>query len=381
MRAKTKQFLKRFLPLPASNLEARLADLERAITYQIQNLANQLRLSEGQNDGLQSASQTGVQNSRELLLRLIYEQRQMIRSLIPDAAPFIPKVSVIVPVYNAAPYLRQCLDSINAQTLWDFELICVDDGSTDESTGILELYSRFDPRIRVIRQDNAGAGAARNAGMKAATGEYLIFLDADDFFEPLLLQHMYEACVLGDADIGLCAADHFDEAAGQYQSEQGLLNVDLLPDKKPFSRRDCPDDLFQIASSSPWTKMFRRSFIEKAGLEYQTLRRANDLYFVYSALALAERIVVCDEMLVHYRVSVPGSLQATNSESPLEFYEALTALQQKLRDEEIYTELKQSFARMALGIVEYNIKAQTSPEAAEAVDKAYREQYKRQFEG
>ena len=100
------------------------------------------------------------------------------------------KVSVIVPVYNAERYLKQCVESILAQTLKNVEIIFVDDGSTDGSLEILKDYQAKDYRIRVISQENTGGGAARNRGMKEASGEYLCFLDADDYFEPAMLERM-----------------------------------------------------------------------------------------------------------------------------------------------------------------------------------------------
>ena len=91
-----------------------------------------------------------------------------------------PKVSVVLPVYNVGKYLRQCMDSIVGQTLEEIEIICVDDGSSDDSPQILQEYARKDPRVRVICQQNQGAGAARNHGLSVAQGEYLSFLDSDD---------------------------------------------------------------------------------------------------------------------------------------------------------------------------------------------------------
>jgi glycosyltransferase involved in cell wall biosynthesis len=95
----------------------------------------------------------------------------------------MPKVSVIIPVYNVEAYLRQCLDSVVNQTLKDIEMICVDDGSTDSSAEILKEYAKKDERIRVLTQSNSGAGAARNAGLVSAKGKWLYFLDGDDFID------------------------------------------------------------------------------------------------------------------------------------------------------------------------------------------------------
>ncbi len=101
------------------------------------------------------------------------------------------KVSIVVPVYNVEPYLRECLDSVLAQTFEDWECICVDDGSTDESSAILDEYTRKDERIRVIRQPNGGLSAARNTGMNAATGKYLYFLDSDDTLVSEAIERLY----------------------------------------------------------------------------------------------------------------------------------------------------------------------------------------------
>ena len=101
----------------------------------------------------------------------------------------MPKFSIIIPVYNVAPYLRECLDSVLAQTFADWEAICVDDGSTDGSGAILDEYAVRDGRFRVIHQANAGVSAARNAALDAAKGEWFLFLDGDDMFRPDALEH------------------------------------------------------------------------------------------------------------------------------------------------------------------------------------------------
>ena len=102
------------------------------------------------------------------------------------------KISVIIPVYNGETYLAQCLDSIIGQTLKEIEIICVNDGSKDRTQQILEKYAEKDSRIQIISQENGGAGAARNAGLRIARGEYLSILDGDDFFEPDMLEKAYK---------------------------------------------------------------------------------------------------------------------------------------------------------------------------------------------
>lgn len=114
------------------------------------------------------------------------------------------KVSVIIPVYNVEAYLRQCLDSVVNQTLREIEIICVDDGSTDKSAAILKEYAAKDGRIKVLTQSNTGAGAARNAGIARATGEWITFCDADDWIEPDAIEKMVAAAQREDADCVCC---------------------------------------------------------------------------------------------------------------------------------------------------------------------------------
>ena len=111
------------------------------------------------------------------------------------------KVSIIVPVYNVEKYLRQCLDSLINQTLQEIEIICVDDGSTDNSSNILSDYAQKDSRIIVHRQENQGLANARNAGLKLANGEYIGFLDSDDFVDIDFFEKLYQAASSDNADI------------------------------------------------------------------------------------------------------------------------------------------------------------------------------------
>ena len=116
----------------------------------------------------------------------------------------MPKLSVIVPVYNTEKYLRECIDSILAQSFTDFELILVDDGSTDKSGDICDAYGRLDHRVRVIRQNNSGVTAARKRGAETAVGEYISFVDSDDWIEPNMYQEMLIKADIYDADMVLC---------------------------------------------------------------------------------------------------------------------------------------------------------------------------------
>lgn len=273
-----------------------------------------------------------------------------------------PLISFILPVYNVEEFLPQCLDALIAQSMPHIEIICVDDGSTDRSLEILNQYAARDSRIRVFTQKNQYAGVARNLGLSKATGEYVAFLDSDDFFSTDLAKETYYAAKLRRADIVLFGAKHFDNATKKFKDAPWLFHGDLVPPKQPFSYRDCPNLLYQITTACPWTKLFRREFVLKYGLQFQALRNSNDVFFTFSALAMAERIAAVHETLVFYRVGMANNLQATKSKNPLCFYEAYQALHDKLDEIGCLDTLRQSYVNVVLGGCLYNLRSQKNLE-------------------
>lgn len=260
------------------------------------------------------------------------------------------KVSVIVPVYNAQAYLRQCLDSILNQTLQEIEIICVDDGSTDESPAILEEYQRRDSRLTVYRQANQYAGAARNLGLSHAVGTYVIFWDADDFFDLKALELLYAKAEADEADICVCGAYKYDNETGISYPAKEYLVKKRLPDQIPFDKTQIGRYLFNFASNVPWNKLFRRQFVLDHRLAFQPLRQANDVYFVMTALFYARRITVVSREFVFYRTLNADSLSARVSETKYCTAEAFRAAWQRLEGEPEFTEeLRQSFANKTIG--------------------------------
>jgi glycosyltransferase involved in cell wall biosynthesis len=260
-----------------------------------------------------------------------------------------PKVSVIVPVYNAEKYLRSCLESIFKQTLQEIEIICVDDGSADASMDILQEYAHRDPRMTVLTTGkNQYAGAARNMGMAVATGEYLSFLDSDDFFEPDMLEAAYLRAKAQDADIVLYDADLYVQGSGSFLSVSWILNQPSLPEKPFFSVKDIPDWIFLISSPAPWNKLFRRTFVKEQGLLFQQIHSCNDLYFSFSAMAFASRITVVNRVLMHYSTGNSASLQGSSTKDPMDLYRAIDALGQELKKRGLFSALKRSFINKAL---------------------------------
>ncbi len=266
-----------------------------------------------------------------------------------------PKVSVIVPVYNVESYIWQCLNSILSQSLTDFELICVDDGSTDNSLNILKLYEEIDPRIKVMNQNNKFAGAARNLGMSIAKGEFLIFLDSDDFFEKTLLEDLYSSAKKNRADIVLCDGYYFNNITHESTPAKYLLQRYNIPNKNPFSYIDIPDKILHISIDCPWNKLYRREFIESHSLTFQQLRSANDVFFVDTAFVLADRISVVDKKLINYRTNIKTSLQANRSKEPLNFYQALSAVRERIKPTDRYDKVKRSLVHLFVAACKYHL--------------------------
>lgn len=267
-----------------------------------------------------------------------------------------PAVSIIIPCYNAEKYLDTCMGSLLNQTLRNIEIICVDDGSADNTLDILNRYAKLDTRVHVFTQQNKFAGTARNLGLAHARGEYVIFLDSDDFFAENLAQDAYNTAVCHDADVVLYDAQYFDEAT-KANRKGWFLNAAYIPEKQPFSYRDCPETFYQISTPSPWTKLFRRQFLLDTKLQFQTLRHTNDTFFILSALAMAKRIVTLDKVLVYYRVGQTSNLQSTKSREPLCFYTAYKAWHDQLESLGLLRTLFRSYSNQAMGGCLYNLRS------------------------
>lgn len=261
-----------------------------------------------------------------------------------------PKISVIVAIYNAEKYLNQCIDSILNQTLRDIEIICVNDGSTDTSLKIIEEYAEKDKRIVVVNQKNQGAGAARNNGMRHAKGEFLSFLDADDFFENNMLEEAYRAARVANADICVFAADLYVQNEDIYKPCSWSFRKQYFPLNETFNPKNDKyrENIFRMYNGWAWDKLFKREFIKQINIEFQNLRTTNDMYFVFISLAKANKIVAIDQVLVHQRVEVTTSLSRTREKSWDCFYIALLAMKEELEKCSLYEVYNRAFVNWAL---------------------------------
>ncbi len=208
------------------------------------------------------------------------------------------KISVIVPVYNTEKYLRQCLDSILSQTLQELEVICIDDGSTDSSPAILDAFCRKDSRVRILHKENDGLGAARNSGIGMACGDYIGFVDSDDFVAPDMFRSLY----LRAKDTGA------DVVVGNI-----FLYQDHTKEQKPYRNQELYKALGACgsfhSSSHPeivewiggWDRIYRRDFLVKYNLRNPEHVIYEDALFSFQTSVLSKCMAVCPEAVYYYR--------------------------------------------------------------------------------
>lgn len=242
-------------------------------------------------------------------------------------------LSVIIPVYQSEPYLRQCLDSICGQTLRDLEIICVNDGSTDGSLGILREYEGRDSRLRVVNQENMGPAIARNAGLELAAGEYIGFLDSDDYIDSDYFASMLRAATSHDADIVL-NNNVLREEAGASRQYRGSYYQKQLPEGEfldKYFAADCTVCLL-------YAHLYRASMIRRHSIRFQAHRFHHkddyfheDEYFHRLAHYHADKVFAYSGPEYHY-VSRAGSIMATRGRKNLAYVRCFSALKDYFGD-------------------------------------------------
>ncbi len=201
------------------------------------------------------------------------------------------KVSVVIPVYNVEDFLEECLDSIVNQSLKDLEIICVNDGSTDNSLDILNRYAEKDDRFTVISQENGGHAVATNRGMELAKGEYLYLMDADDILKLNALEETVRVADEKNVDFVIFQAINYYMDTDEYK-EQENYSMNKLADfvgDKVFNWNDVKDFAFKI-TVTPWSKLYRRDFVVNCGAKFPEGLVFDDNVFFFEVFFNAERI-------------------------------------------------------------------------------------------
>lgn len=259
-----------------------------------------------------------------------------------------PLISVIIAAYNCDKYINQCIDSLLNQSFKNFEIIVVDDGSTDRTYSILNEYKTKNKNLYIYRQKNKYAGVARNNGLSRAKGEYVLFLDADDFFEPNMLMLAYQRAKSVDADIVVFKGREYNDVTKEFKNCRFPLSPELFPNKAVISAGEFGEKLFQANSCIAWNKLISKKFIDKVGVKFSSTKSSNDTVFIYTLLSLAKRITLVNEILVNYRTGNPNSLQRSKAKSWECICIAFFQLKKKLIESGQYESQKRTFINKAL---------------------------------
>ncbi|WP_296853930.1 glycosyltransferase [uncultured Methanobrevibacter sp.] len=217
-------------------------------------------------------------------------------------------LSVIIPVYNVENYLNECLDSVTSQTLEDMEIICIDDGSTDNSPDILKEYSKKDKRIKIITKENGGQATARNLGIKEAQGEYIAFVDSDDFIEPTMFEKLYTKAKDNNLDIAMCKIATYDNQTEEIKDNVWYYMLGVFRDfeKDIFNHKDTKEFTCHIAVT-PYNKIYKTTLLKENNILFPEGLIFEDEKFFYDTYLRAKRVSIVDEFLYYYRINRKGS--------------------------------------------------------------------------
>lgn len=212
----------------------------------------------------------------------------------PPSTP--PKVSVLVPIYNVEHWLKRCLDHLVSQTLNELEIICVDDGSTDKSSAILAEYAAQDSRIIILTQENAGQAVARNAALSIARAPYIMFCDADDYYEPTICEQMLQAMESPEQpDMAICGVSI--EYESNLEMKKGDDRYFRLPGKGRFA---ISPSLLARLDICLWNKIFRRDLLTEWDIRFPDGMRYEDVYFTSLYAMRATTLICLPDKLYHY---------------------------------------------------------------------------------
>lgn len=252
-------------------------------------------------------------------------------------------VSIVMSIYNGSRYLANTMENLISQTYKDIEIICVDDGSTDDTYNILAGFAKRDTRIKILRKDNEGPGIARNTGMELAKGEYLIFLDSDDYFEKNMIEQFCKALKREDADMAICKARIYDMEYKRERSFPLAMNMDILGGKDFFYPEEYYDTLLQLTGGFAWNKMFRTDFLKNNSLEFGSAYLYEDMLLTAESLILARKIALVKDELIMYRKNSNMSLSAEKDDNWDDLIEIFYQIRRKLIQRNLYQKLEKTY--------------------------------------
>lgn len=257
-----------------------------------------------------------------------------------------PKISVIIPVFNTEKYLSKCLDTIILQTYKNLEIICVNDGSTDSSEQILKEYAQKDSRIIVLNQQNSGQSVARNKGLEIATGEFVSFIDSDDWVSLSLYQKFVNALKLVNSDIHIYMFN-----ADIFLKEQSLSDVKLKhvfeleiwkirAEKLLYSVADCSNPF--DGNMSVCNKIYKKSYLDSLNLKFEKNLIFEDKVFHFESFLRTQKIYINNDALYHYRQHSASTMH-TIKNNVFDIFEVIPLINKALIDSNTYEKNKYAF--------------------------------------
>lgn len=253
------------------------------------------------------------------------------------------KVSIIIPVYNKEEYLTECLNSVTNQTLTEIEIICINDGSTDNSLELLEQYKQKDNRIKIYSYSNHGPGFARNKGLDKSTGKYIAFVDADDWIEENTLEYLYNAAIEDDSDLVLFnALEHYPDKT----KKRTYYSHEI---EKPFNWMQYPD-IVMNNYLIVCTKLHKKDLINEHQIKFSEKELFEDVYFHISSVIYAKRITYVNKIFYHY-IRLNSNNRQFNSIRTIKssiFLSTLDDIKTLLINERIYENLETNYMKFKL---------------------------------
>lgn len=298
-----------------------------------------------------------VSINKKIVAKRINKKTSNYSIMLEGKINYRPLISIIIPVFNSGLNLKNCLDSVVNQTVKELEIICIDDGSADNSLDILFEFARFDSRITVVSQENKYAGVARNVGIELATGEYFLFLDSDDFFERNLCEKLYMSAINTGSDIVVCDVNLYDEKANSISKPAWSLKHSMIPHSGVFEPTKIKYNIFNFTNNWVWNKLINSKLIKDNNIRFQKIRHTNDLYFMCMCLVLAKTISVVKDRLVNYRVNVEKSLTSGSirNDSSYDAIVCLDAIKSSLEEFHLLNDYFHSFRSLCVQQIFWNI--------------------------
>lgn len=254
------------------------------------------------------------------------------------------KVSVIMSLFNVEKYMKVAIDSVLNQTLQDIELICINDGSVDNSLQIALEYAEKDSRVTVLTyEDTKGQAYARNRGMDIAKGKYIGYVDGDDWVEPDMFEKLYNDAEKNGSEISFCGAALYDELIQKYDYKNVYYNLDLIPtsfDNKVFHHSETKSLLTGCINVALWNKIYRTDFMNKYNIRFPQYFIYEDMPFFYDAWFKADKISMIRDCCYYYRINRSGSTMAKVGSKVLDRVEMVALTYEMFKELPYYEEIK-----------------------------------------